>query len=176
MRIIHGKYRSRRLSIPKNLRARPTTDQARESLFNILINRLYFEEIKVLDLFSGTGSISMEFASLGTNNITLIEKDRFHIQFIKNNIELLGIEGINPIQGDAFTFLKRNQVKFDLIFADPPYDMQNIVDLPDLAIPHLADSESFFILEHGPTLSFTNHPKHVETRQYGKVHFAFFSI
>lgn len=162
--------------MPKNLRARPTTDQARESLFNILINRLYFNDIKVLDLFSGTGSISLEFASLGTSDITLVEKDRFHIQFIKNNIELLGIEGIKIIQGDVFTFLSRLSVKFDVIFADPPYDLPNIADIPELAIPHLSDSESVFILEHGPSLNFSSHPKHLETRRYGKVHFAFFSI
>lgn len=176
MRIIHGQYRSRRLNLPKRLRARPTTDQAKEGLFNILINRLYFEEINVLDLFSGTGSISFEFASLGTKNITLIEKDRFHIQFIKKNIEILGIEGINIIQGDVFTFLKRTSAKYDLIFADPPFDLAILDSLPDLIIPHLTDSESFFILEHGPKRSFSDHSRHIETRRYGKVHFSFFGI
>lgn len=176
MRIIHGKYRSRRLDLPKKLKARPTTDQARESLFNILINRLYFDDISVLDLFSGTGSISLEFASLNTQDITLVEKNRFQIQFINKNIELLGIEGINVLQADVFTFLKRNQGKYDVIFADPPYDLPNLIDLPDLIIPHLADNESVCILEHGPTQSFTDHPKHQETRRYGKVHFSFFSI
>ena len=176
MRIIHGKYRSRRLDLPKKLRARPTTDQARESLFNILINRLYFSDIKVLDLFSGTGSISLEFASLETNDITLVEKNRFHVQFINKNIELLGIEGINVIQGDVFTFLKRNHVKYDVIFADPPFDLPNLKDLPDLALPHLSDSDSEFILEHGPSNNFSEHPKHKDTRRYGKVHFSFFGI
>ncbi len=176
MRIIHGKYRSRRLNLPKKLKARPTTDLARESLFNILLNRLYFEDIDVLDLFSGTGSISLEFASLGTKSITLVEKDRFHIQFIKKNIELLEIEGINVIQGDVFTFLKRTSMKYDLIFADPPYAMLNIDSLPDLITPYLNDSDSLFILEHGPSHNFKDHPKLTEARQYGKVHFSFFGF
>jgi 16S rRNA (guanine(966)-N(2))-methyltransferase RsmD len=176
MRIIHGKYGKRRLDLPKGLRARPTTDLAREGLFNILINRLYFEEIRVLDLFAGTGSISMEFASLGSSDITLVEKDRFHIQFIKKNLGILGIEGINIIQADVFKFLERNRSKYDLIFADPPYDMPGIIDLPLLAINHLRDDDSFFILEHGPSLVFQGHDGFRETRKYGKVHFSFFSI
>ena len=176
MRIIHGKYRSRRLNLPKKLKARPTTDQARESLFNILINRVYFEDVKVLDLFSGTGSISLEFASLDTRDITLVEKNRFQIQYINSNIELLGIDSINVIQGDVFTFLKRNNVKYDIIFADPPYDLPNISLLPELIIPHLSDPESILILEHGLSTSFKDHPGLRETRRYGKVHFSFFGI
>jgi len=176
MRIIHGKYRSRRLIIPKKLKARPTTDQARESLFNILINRVCFEDVKVLDLFSGTGSISMEFASLGTQDITLIEKNKFQIQFINKNIELLGIESISVIQGDVFTFLKRENVKYDIIFADPPFDLQGIGQLPELITPLLSDTQSVLILEHGPSTTFDGHPGLRETRRYGKVHFSFFGI
>lgn len=176
MRIIHGKYRSRRLELPKKLKVRPTTDQARESLFNILINRLYFDDIKVLDLFSGTGSISLEFASLNTTDITLIEKNKFQIQFINKNIELLGIDFINVLQADVFTFLKRNQIKYDVIFADPPFALSNLKDLPDLITPHLTNKESIGILEHGPTCNFSEHKNHKETRRYGKVHFSFFGI
>jgi 16S rRNA (guanine966-N2)-methyltransferase len=176
MRIIHGKYRSRRLNLPKNLKARPTTDQARESLFNILINRLYFEDIKVIDLFSGTGSISFEFASLGTRDITLVEKNRFNIQTITKNIELLGIDCIQAISGDVFTFISRNRVKYDLIFADPPYDLPAMENLPDLLIPHLSEPEGCLILEHGPSHRFNDHPNFQETRQYGKVHFSFFGF
>jgi len=176
LRIIHGKYRSRRLNLPKNLKARPTTDQARESLFNILINRLDFEDIKVIDLFSGTGSISFEFASLGTSDITLVEKDRFNVQFILKNIELLGIEEIHVVSGDVFTFMSRNRVKYDLIFADPPYDLPTLDSLPDLITPHLNEPDGCFILEHGPSHSFGDHPKLTETRRYGKVHFSFFGI
>ena len=176
MRIIHGKYRSRRLDLPKNLKARPTTDQARESLFNILINRLYFDDIKVLDLFSGTGSISLEFASLDTHDITLVEKNKFQIQFINKNIELLGIDCINVLQADVFTFIKRNQIKYDVIFADPPFDLNNLNNLPDLIIPHLADKDSICLLEPGPSHNFSDHLNHKETRRYGKVHFSFFGI
>ena len=176
MRIIHGKYGSRRLDLPKGLRARPTTDQAREGLFNILINRLYFDEIRVLDLFAGTGSISMEFASLGTEDITLVEKDKVHTRFIEKNLGILGIENIDIIQGDAFKFLERNRSKFDLIFADPPYDMPGIINLPSLAIRHLRNNDSSFILEHGPSLDFHGHEGFRETRKYGKVNFSFFSI
>jgi len=176
MRIIHGIYGKRRLSLPAGLRARPTTDQAREGLFNILINRLYFDEIRVLDLFSGTGSISLEFASLGTNDITLVEKDRFNIRFIKKNIDILGIEGIDIIQGDAFKFLERNRSKYDLIFADPPFDMPGIRELPELVLAHLSGEKSLFILEHGPSVNFSAHPALKESRRYGKVHFSFFSI
>lgn len=176
MRIIHGKYGKRRLNLPASIKARPTTDQAREGLFNILINRLYFEEIRMLDLFSGTGSISFEFASLGTSDITLVEKDRFHIQYIKKNAEILGIEEINIIQGDVFTFLSRQKSKFDIIFADPPFDLPNFRSIPDLVLPHLLDKDSVFILEHGPSNDFSDHPHHKETRRYGKVRFSFFGF
>jgi len=176
LRIIHGKYGSRRLSLPKNINARPTTDQAKESLFNILINRVDFSELIVLDLFSGTGSISLEFASLGSPDITLVEKDKQMVMFIRKNIGLLNIDGIKVIHGDVFTFLKRQNRKYDIIFADPPFDLPGIANLPDLIIPLLAGREGYFILEHGPNLSFTNHPLHRETRKYGKVNFSFFSI
>ncbi len=149
---------------------------AREALFNILRNRIDFESVHVLDLFSGTGSISYEFASLGSPYILAVEWDRFHCEAIRDNIKLLGIQTIKLYQTDVFSFLSRNQESFDVIFADPPYEHKHLTDLPGLVFASpLLKPEGLFILEHGPHHSFTHHPKWKETRVYGKVHFTFFS-
>ena len=175
MRIISGQLSGRRPLIPKNLLARPTTDQAREGLFNILRNRLDFENSRVLDLFSGTGIIGFEFASLGCRDITCVERDRFHCAAIRKNFDLLDINTIRLIETDAFNFLKKEVHPFDLIFADPPYDHPLLITLPSMIIVKnrlLADG--IFILEHGPDKSFTDFPGFTEVRKYGKVHFSFF--
>lgn len=176
MRITNGSLSGRKPVIPKNLRARPTTDMARVALFNILRNRIDFESVRVLDLFSGTGSISFEFASLGCPYILAVEWDRVHCEAIRNNLKLLDIHTIQLYQTDVFSFLSRNQDSFDLIFADPPYDHKHLEELPGLVFssPLLRES-GLFILEHGPDRSFNDHPKWKETRVYGKVHFTFFS-
>jgi 16S rRNA (guanine(966)-N(2))-methyltransferase RsmD len=148
---------------------------AREALFNILRNRIDFESVHVLDLFSGTGSISYEFASLGTPNILAIERDRIHCEAIRKNIKLFDIQSIQLFQTDVFSFLSRSRDSFDLIFADPPYDHKRLAELPQLILSSsLLKPGGQFILEHGPGLSFSDHPKYHETRVYGKVHFTFF--
>ncbi len=175
MRIINGELSGRRPLVPKNLLARPTTDQAREGLFNILRNRLDFENSRVLDLFSGTGIISFEFASLGCRDITCVERDRFHCSAIRKNFELLDISTIRLIETDAFNFLKKEVHPFDFIFADPPYDHALLITLPSLIIgKNKLLPDGFFVLEHGPDKSFTDFPGFTEVRKYGKVHFSFF--
>jgi 16S rRNA (guanine966-N2)-methyltransferase len=175
MRIINGELSGRRPLVPKNLLARPTTDMAREGLFNILRNRLDFENSRVLDLFSGTGIISYEFASMGCRDITSVERDRFHCASIRKNFELLDIQSIRLIETDAFHFLKKEVHPFDLIFADPPYNHPLISTLPSLVIgKNRLAADGIFILEHGPDKSFKEEPGFTEERNYGKVHFSFF--
>lgn len=175
MRIINGVLSGRRPVVPKNLLARPTTDMAREGLFNILRNRLDFEDCRVLDLFAGTGIISFEFASLGCRDITCVERDRFHCSSIRKNFDLLDITAIRLIETDAFHFLKKEVHPFDFIFADPPYNHPLITDLPSMVLgKKRLTPDGFFVLEHGPDKSFKEYPGFMEERNYGKVHFSFF--
>lgn len=175
MRIINGELSGRRPLIPKNLLARPTTDVSREGLFNILRNRLDFENSRVLDLFSGTGIISYEFASMGCRDITCVERDRFHCAAIRKNFEFLDINTIRLIETDAFNFLKKDVHPFDFIFADPPYDHHQLINLPSLVIgKNRLRPDGFFVLEHGPDKNFKDFPGFAEERKYGKVHFSFF--
>ncbi|MEI8224738.1 MAG: RsmD family RNA methyltransferase [Bacteroidota bacterium] len=175
MRIIGGKYKGRRIVPPGNLKARPTTDFAREGLFNILNNRVDFETINVLDLFSGTGSISYEFASRGAASVHLVEKDPRHISGIKRIIKDLDIENIRTIHIDVRAYLKTCSVKYDIVFADPPYDLKWLKELPDLVTQAgVIKNDGFFILEHPKGLSFTGHKLFFENRNYGGVNFSFF--
>jgi 16S rRNA (guanine(966)-N(2))-methyltransferase RsmD len=175
LRIIGGKYKGRRIEPPSTLKARPTTDFAREGLFNILANRVDMEEISVLDLFSGTGSISYEFASRGVPSVHLVEKDSRHIAGIKRIIGEIGIEGIRTIHIDVKTYLKTCQVKYDIVFADPPYDLPWLTELPDLVTgAGILNENGFFILEHPRDLSFSAHKLFFEHRNYGGVNFSFF--
>jgi 16S rRNA (guanine966-N2)-methyltransferase len=175
LRIIGGKYKGRRIVPPSGFKARPTTDFAREGLFNILNNRVNFEEIRVLDLFSGTGSISYEFASRGTSEVHLVEKDVKHISGIRHIIRDLGITNIKPIHIDVHAFLKTCSVKYDIVFADPPYDLPWLKEIPDLvAGSHVMKEDGFFILEHPRDMSFGDHRLFFEHRNYGGVNFSFF--
>lgn len=175
MRIIGGKYRGRRIDPPADLHARPTTDFAREGLFNILNNRIDFESADVLDLFSGTGSISFEFSSRGAASVHLVEKNMKHIAGINRIIKDMGFENIRPVHIDVRTFLKTCQVKYDVVFADPPYDLKWLTELPDLVIgADILKQEGFFILEHPRDLSFNGHIYFFEHRNYGGVNFSFF--
>jgi 16S rRNA (guanine(966)-N(2))-methyltransferase RsmD len=176
MRIIGGEFKSRVFSPGKSFKARPTTDFARENLFNILSNRFDFENIKTLDLFSGTGSISFEFASRGCREITCVESNRMHLSFICSVIEKLDLKNIiNPVTDDVFRFIGKNKKRFDLIFADPPYDLSRLPQLPDLIMNgDILNSEGTFILEHGKTNNFSSHKDFQEMRVYGSVHFSFF--
>ena len=175
MRIIGGKYKGRRINPPGDFRARPTTDFAREGLFNILNNRVDFETISVLDLFSGTGSISFEFASRGAVSVHLVEKDFKHISGIKKILKELDLENVKPIHIDVKAYLKTCSVKYDIVFADPPYELSWLKELPDLVTKSgIIEEDGFFVLEHPRDLSFAGHELFFEHRNYGGVNFSFF--
>jgi 16S rRNA (guanine966-N2)-methyltransferase len=177
LRIIGGKYKGRRITPPSGFKARPTTDFARESLFNILNNRVSFEDIIVLDLFSGTGSISYEFASRGTKEVHSVDKDVKHIAGIRRIIKDLGIENIKPVHIDMKAFLRTCTVKYDIVFADPPYDISWLKEIPDLVMDSgILKDDGFFILEHPRDMSFNAHRYFFEHRNYGGVNFSFFRI
>jgi 16S rRNA (guanine966-N2)-methyltransferase len=177
LRIISGKYKGKRINPPAGFKARPTTDYARESLFNILNNRIDFESVDVLDLFSGTGSISFEFASRGALSVHLIEKDQRNISFIRKMKEELKLENIKPIHIDVKAYLKTCSCKYDLIFADPPYELPWLPDLPDHVMnAGILKDDGVFILEHPKDQSFSAHKFFFEHRNYGSVNFSFFRL
>ena len=175
MRIISGIYGGRKLDVGKKFKARPTTDMAKESLFNILQNRVEFSDINVLDLFSGTGSISFEFASRGCTNITSVESNYQHYLIIKETIKKFGEKNIKLLKGDAFSFIKKTSDHFDLIFADPPYDLSDFDKIPGLILEYkLLNEKGLLIIEHPKKYNFSDIPEFTEERKYGKVHFSFF--
>ncbi len=176
MRIVGGIHRGRQFSPGKSFKARPTTDMAKESLFNIVTNQVDFEDLKVLDLFAGTGSISFEFLSRGCTDITTIELDFQHHQFIRSIVQKLGAtKEIRAIKGNAFSYCEQTTEKFDLIFADPPYDHTRFNEIPALIFNNeLLKEDGLFILEHSKYYNFSEMEKFVESRHYGSVHFSFF--
>ena len=186
MRIISGIYGGRRLSPPKNITARPTTDFAKESLFNLLNNRLDFEGIDVLDLFAGTGGIGIECVSRGAREVTAVEIAHVQQNWIISCCRQLGIKNLSVIRGDVFKFLSACRTKYDLIFADPPYALEELPTLPDIILKNsdirsqnsdsILKEDGWLVIEHGKDTDFTSHPNHVETRTYGSVHFSFFQI
>jgi 16S rRNA (guanine(966)-N(2))-methyltransferase RsmD len=177
LRIIGGKYKGRRIDPPPGLKARPTTDFARESLFNILENRINFEESRVLDLFAGTGSISFEFSSRGAKEIHLVEQNPKHISGIKRIIRDSGFENIRAIHIDVRTYLKICKVKYDIVFADPPYDLPWLEEIPDLvSLSGIIEKDGFLILEHPRKIEFSGHNLFFEHRNYGGVNFSFFRL
>lgn len=175
MRIIGGKYKGRRIVPPTGFKARPTTDFAREGLFNILNNRVDFEEVTVLDLFAGTGSISYEFASRGAREVHLTEIDLKHISGIRHIIKDMGFNNIKAIHIDVRSYLKTCSVKYDIVFADPPYELPWLKEIPDLVTGSgILKEDGFFILEHPRNMSFGSHALFFEHRKYGGVNFSFF--
>lgn len=175
MRIVSGSYKGRIFSPPKNIKARPTTDIAKEGLFNIINNYFDFEEISVLDLFSGTGSISFEFASRGCQSIHLVEMDFTHFNFITKVKRELNLTQITPIRHDAFKFLKNCKIQFNIIFADPPYDIKGVERIPDLVFTQqLLKPNGWLIVEHSKRTDMSSGKNYKETRNYGNVHFSFF--
>ena len=176
MRIIGGTHRGRRINPPSNFKARPTTDFAREGLFNILNNRVDFETIDVLDLFAGTGSISYEFASRGVKSVHLVEKDINHISGIKKILKDMDLQNVRPVHIDVKAYLKTCSVKYDIVFADPPYELSWLQELPEIVTQAGVIKEGgVFILEHPRDLSFTHHKLFFEHRNYGGVNFSFFN-
>jgi 16S rRNA (guanine(966)-N(2))-methyltransferase RsmD len=175
MRIIGGTLKGKTILPPPGYKARPTTDFAKEGLFNILDNEYEFEDLKVLDLFGGTGSIAFEFASRGASRVYCVEMARENASFIKTEAARLGLGNVTMVRDNVFDFLPICHEKFDLIFADPPYALEGLETLPDQIFSHdLLHPGCYFILEHGGEHSFQTHPHFVKERHYGRVHFSFF--
>jgi len=176
VRIISGKYRAKKLYPPKNLPVRPTTDFAKESLFNILNNRLDFEKVKVLDLFAGTGNISFEFASRGTLSVKAVDINSHCVDFIRKTAQELNLTNLNCIKSNVFQYLNNATETYDFIFADPPYDLEESINIPDLVFENkLLNEGGFLIMEHSRNLTFVDHPYFSEHRKYGNVNFSFFA-
>lgn len=176
MRIISGSHRGRQIFPDKNFTARPTTDFAKENIFNVLTNYIDIEGISVLDLFSGTGSISYEFASRGAWEIISIELNYKHYVFIKKTIREIGLKNIKPFKTDAFAACRKlNGRQFDVIFADPPYQLPEIKQIPAAVFDnHLLADGGIAIIEHPATVDYTQHPYFFGHREYGSVNFSLF--
>lgn len=175
MRIISGEFKGRTFSPPDREGVRPTTDMAKEGLFNILTHRFTLDEIVVFDLFAGTGSVGFEFVSRGATQVFCVEKDPVMVGFIKSVATKLQMSNLTVLRSDAFKFLLLTTLKADIIFADPPYQSQGVSDLPELVFgKNLLNPEGLLIVEHDSNQHFYTHPRFKEVRNYGKVHFSFF--
>ena len=176
MRIIAGEYGGRRFNPPSKMPyTRPTTDVAKEGLFNILQNNLVFENLKTLDLFGGTGSISYELASRGAADLTIVEKDIKMFEFIKATAAALKLENIKVIKSDVFRFMEKCTDKFDFIFAGPPYELSNIDDLPKQVFQkQLLNKGGWFVLEHTPRNDYKTFSFYKTERNYGTTVFSVF--
>jgi len=177
MRIISGKFGARKINPPAKMPyTRPTTDIAKEGLFNILQNRINFEGIKTLDLFGGTGSISYELASRGAADLTIVEKDAQMYAFIKKNLETFGITNYRLLKMDVFNFLVSCNEQFDFIFAGPPYALGTIDELPEIIVSKkLIAKDGFFVLEHTPKNNYEKFKGFRFQRNYGTTVFSFFT-
>ena len=175
MRIITGQYKGRRFDVPRTFKARPTTDFAKENIFNVLTALVDFDGATALDLFSGTGSISLEIVSRGCTQVVSVELDRDHHRFICDCMKKLGTQACIPLRGDVFRFLKSCRQQFDLIFADPPYALQELTTIPDIVFAqNLLKDGAPMVLEHGSDHDFSAHPHFFDHRQYGSVNFSIF--
>ena len=175
MRIITGSYKGRHFDIPHTFKARPTTDFAKENIFNVLRGYVDFDGITALDLFAGTGSISLELVSRGCKQVISVEADRDHADFIRRCFAKLGDDRDVLVRGDVFRFLKRCRQQFDFIFADPPYTLGDLPQLPDLILGgDLLAPGGIFVLEHGKDHDFSTHQRFAKHRSYGSVNFTLF--
>lgn len=188
MRIITGKYKGRHFDIPKTFKARPTTDFAKENIFNVLTGYIDLEGATALDLFSGTGSIALELISRGCAHVISVEQDRDHHRFIRQCLDKLDTDVCVPLRGDAFRFIKSCKQQFDFIFADPPYALKELSAIPGLVLRprHTSSLEEreiekgllkpggIFVFEHGKDNDFSDDPHFVEHRSYGSVNFTIF--
>lgn len=175
MRIIRGTHRGRKIIAPVNLRMRPTTDLAKESLFNILENHIYFDDIQVLDLYAGTGSISYEFASRGCRQVIAVDINPRCVRFISDTASRLGFDQLKAVRSSSLGFLQHCSLKFDLIFADPPYELEGIEEIATLAFDrNLLQDGGWLVIEHSREKDFSAYPHFMERRNYGKVNFSFF--
>ena len=175
MRIITGKYKGRHFDIPRSFKARPTTDFAKENIFNVLTGLVDLDGAVALDLFSGTGSISLELVSRGCSSVISVEADRDHAAFIRQCMGKIGADNNVLIRGDVFRFLKSCHQKFDFIFADPPYALESIEDIPGIIFSkQLLKEDGILVFEHGKKNDFSEHPKFIDHRSYGSVNFSIF--
>ena len=177
MRIITGKYKGRHFDIPRTFKARPTTDFAKENIFNVLTGYMDFDGAEALDLFSGTGSITLELLSRGCHRVVSVELDRDHHRFICDCIHRLNIPSTQalPLRADVFRFVKSCRQQFDFIFADPPYALKELPQIPDLVFERaLLKPDGILVFEHGKDHDFSQHPRFVEHREYGSVNFSLF--
>lgn len=172
MRIIHGKYKSKKITAPNNLPVRPTTDMAKEGLFNVIDNEFHIENLVVLDLFSGTGNISYEFSSRGAKSVTSVDIDYNCIRFIKNTAKDLGFDQMQILKSDVKKFVETSPTTFRLIFADPPYDMEGQEELFEkIMAGNLLEERGWLIIEHDGHHSFEKLPGFKQQRRYGSVNF-----
>lgn len=178
MRVISGIYKRRRFDVPRTFKARPTTDFAKENLFNVLSNRMDFEDgIIALDLFAGTGSISLELVSRGCDKVISVEKDAQHYAFINKVLQEVKAENWFAVRGDVFKYIENSSEKFDFIFADPPYEMKGLETIPGLILEKgLLKEGGLLVLEHGKRDNFEDNPHLVDRRVYGSVNFSFFQL
>ncbi|MFT4545520.1 MAG: 16S rRNA (guanine966-N2)-methyltransferase [Bacteroidia bacterium] len=177
MRIISGYHKGRTIRAPKNLPVRPTTDMAKEGLFNILNNLVDIDDLDVLDLFCGTGNISFEFASRGALAVTCVDSSSKCAAFVKSTFDQLNYETGTVIKADALRFAESSKKKWNLIFADPPYSYTNYQDLARAILegPILTE-DGILIIEHPEEIDFTEFKEYTQTRNYGRVHFSFFEL
>ena len=176
MRIITGIYRGRRFEIPRTFKARPTTDFAKENIFNVMNGLVDFDDATALDLFAGTGSISLELLSRGCREVVSVELDRQHAMFISQCMEKVGAGEKNIlIKGDALKYIKACSRQFDIIFADPPYSMPELPTIPGLILSSgLLAEGGLLVFEHGKHNDFSSHPRFFNHREYGSVNFSIF--
>ena len=175
MRIISGALKGRIINPPNNLRVRPTTDFAKENIFNVLGNLVDFEGLEVLDLFAGTGSISYEFASRGAANVTSVEVNSVHYDFIRRTAAALRLANIHPVRANVFLYLKSCAKRFDVIFSDAPYDLNGSEEIVTLVFSRgLLAPGGYLVFEHPKGADYSTHPDFVERRSYGSVQFSIF--
>lgn len=175
MRIIRGSHKGRKIQAPGNLPVRPTTDFAKESIFNIIENHYDIDGLVILDLFAGTGSISYEFASRGASQVIAVDINAGCINFIRNTASDIGFDAIKTIKSSTFGYLNICRQKFDIIFADPPYDIEGLdILVRKIFDKDLLDEDGIFILEHSSGWNFSSSPEFMEERRYGRVHFSLF--
>lgn len=177
MRIIRGKFGRRRFDVPTNITARPTTDFARENLFNVLENLVDIEDANVLDLFGGTGAISFEFLSRDCKSVTTVEKAATQYNFIKKVAQQLNVNNMRLIKGDVVKFLSTCDTPFDIVFADPPYNLPDFGEIPGLILGSKAVAPgTLVVVEHSKAFDFSSLPGFVDHRVYGSVNFSIFQV
>lgn len=175
MRIITGQYKGRHFDVPRTFKARPTTDFAKENIFNVINGYICLDGATALDLFAGTGSISLEMLSRGCTPVISVEADRDHAAFIRQCMQKIGVSDNVLIRGDVFRFIKSCRQQFDFIFADPPYALSDLPKIPSLVLAQgMLKPGGIFVFEHGKTHDFSADPHFVEHRAYGSVNFSIF--